>query len=91
VTFKQDVTVAGTVVKSGTYKAAFDDTTGELSIIKGTETVAKTQARIEKISKDARRVYSTRAGSSLLMSVTLKGGEMAVIENGGESAGERAQ
>lgn len=91
VTFNRDVTVAGTVVKAGTYKAAYDDTTGELSIIKGTETVAKTQARIEKISKDARRVYSTRAGSALLVSVTLKDGNLAVIENVGESAGERAQ
>ena len=91
VTFRQDVTVAGKVVKAGTYKAAFDDTTGELSIIKGAETVAKTQARIEKISKDARRVYSTLAGSGLLMSVTLKDGQMAVVENGGESAGGSAQ
>jgi len=91
VTFRQDVTVAGTVVKAGDYKAAFDDATGELSIVKGAEVVAKTAARIEKISKDARRVYSTRAGSGLLMSVTLKDGNLAVVENAGESAGGAAQ
>lgn len=91
VTFKRDVTVAGTVVKAGAYKASFDDATGELSIIKGTEVVAKTTARIEKISKDAARLYSTRAGSGLLMSVTLKDGNLAVVENAGESAGGGAQ
>ena len=91
VTFKQDVTVGGTLVKAGTYKAVFDDQTGELSIVRGNKVVAKTPARIEKIAKDARRVYSTRAGSDLLLSVTLRDGNLAVLTNGGESAGEHLQ
>jgi hypothetical protein len=91
VTFARAVTINGTLVKAGTYKAAFDDQTGELTITKGKKIVAKAPARLEKVAKDTKSVYSTRSGSDLLLSVTLKGGNLAVIENGGESGGERAQ
>ena len=93
VTFKRDVTVNGTLVKAGTYEAVFDDQAGELSIVKGKETVAKAPARIEKLKSLAQDSYSYRSdgGGSVLMSVALKGGNLAVIENGGESGGERSQ
>ena len=93
VTFKRDVTVNGTLVKAGSYEAVFDDQAGELSIIKGKETVAKAPARIEKQKGLAQDSYSYRSdgGGSVLMSVALKGGNLAVIENGGESGGERSQ
>jgi hypothetical protein len=91
VTFKRDVTVNGTAVKAGTYKAVFDDKTGELSIIKGTATVAKAPARIEKLKRLAEDSYSFRSDDNALTSVAFKGGNLAVIQGGGESAGERAQ
>ena len=47
VTFTEDLTVNGTVVKKGTYRVMFDDQTGELTIAKDNkQTVAKTKARM---------------------------------------------
>ena len=91
VTFRRDVTVSGTVIKAGTYKAAFDDKTGELSILEGEKTVAKAPARIEKLKELDEDSYSFRADTKALMSVAFKGGNLAVVENVGESAGERQQ
>jgi hypothetical protein len=93
VTFKRDVTVNGTLVKAGTYEAVFDDQAGELSIIKGKKTVAKAPARIEKFKNLDEGSYSYRndGGGSVLMSVAFKDGNLAVIGNGGEGAGERSQ
>ena len=40
VTFLRPVTVNGTLLKAGTYKAVFDDQTGELTISRGKKVVA---------------------------------------------------
>jgi hypothetical protein len=91
VTFTRDVTVNGTLVTAGTYKVIFDDQTGELTITSGKKTVAKTPARIEKIEGNSYGVYITRAENerAVLLSVTLKGGNRAVID--GSDGAERAQ
>ncbi|HXG66126.1 MAG TPA: hypothetical protein VNO70_13580 [Blastocatellia bacterium] len=93
VTFSRDVMVNGTVVKAGTYKVVFDDQTGELTITKGKKTVAQAPARLEKLEGDSRAVYTTRTETDgdVLLSVTLKDGNRAVIGNGGNSEGGRAQ
>lgn len=91
VTFKRDVTVNGTLIKAGTYKVLYDDQTGELTITRGGRTVATAPARIEKLKNLATNSYSFRRDDNALMSVAFKDGNLAVIENGGESAGERPQ
>ena len=91
VTFTRDVKVNGTLVKAGTYKAVFDDQTGELTITKGKKTVAQAPARIEKLERKTQASYSFRDGSNVLLSVTLKGGNLAIIENGDESGAQRLQ
>jgi hypothetical protein len=48
ITFSQPVEVNGTLVKSGTYKAVFDDQTNELSIIKAGKVVARAPAQLEE-------------------------------------------
>jgi hypothetical protein len=47
VIFTVDTKVNETLVKSGTYEAVFDEESGELSIVKGRKTVAKTAVRLE--------------------------------------------
>ena len=91
VKFLRDVTVGGTLIKAGTYKVLYDDQTGELTITKGGKTVAKAPARIEKLKRLDENSYSFRNDNNALMSVAFKGGNLAVIQGGGESAGERAQ
>jgi hypothetical protein len=48
VTFREDVTVNGTVVKKGTYKVTFNDETGELQITDGKKLIAKARAKLAK-------------------------------------------
>ena len=48
VTFTSSVTVNGTLVKKGTYKVAFNEETGELTIKKGKKVLATAKARLEK-------------------------------------------
>jgi hypothetical protein len=97
VTFGKDVMVNGTLVKAGTYSVAFDDETGELTIIKGTKVVARTPARLEKLDEDSQAAYVTRSDSdgatetAVLLSVTLKDRNQATIASDGDSKGERGQ
>jgi hypothetical protein len=97
VTFGKDVIVNGTLVKAGTYSVAFDDETGELTIIKGTKVVAKTPARLEKLDEDSQAAYVTRSDTdggtetNVLLSVTLKDRNQATIASDGDSKGERGQ
>jgi hypothetical protein len=94
VTFDRAVMVNGTLVKPGTYSAAFDDETGELTINKGTKVVARTPARLEKLEGKSQVDYQTRvqpdapAETPVLVSVTLKDRNQATIQNAGESKGE---
>ena len=89
VTFGKPVTVNGTIIKAGTYKVTFDEQTGEMTIAKGKKVVAKVPARLEKLEEDSHAAYTTRVDSNVLLSVTLKDGNRAVIENAGNNVGER--
>jgi hypothetical protein len=90
VTFSEPMAVNGTVVKSGTYEAVFDDQTNELSLVKGRKVVARTPAQLEKRDERVHSDYEFRrkegdSTNAVLMSVTLKGGDQASILNSGDS------
>jgi len=54
VTFTDNVTVNGTLVKAGNYQVAFDETSNELSILKKGKLVVKTAAHLEARDNKAR-------------------------------------
>lgn len=83
VTFNDDVKIGSTLVKKGTYKVTFDDQTNELIVAKNNKTIAKTQARLEKIAgKASDSLYSTRMeGEKILTSVTMESGNRAIIQH----------
>ena len=91
VTFKKAVTVNGTVVQKGTYKVSFNDESGELTIKKDGKVVATAQARLEKTN--IRYGFYSDSGvddpttkAPALVSISLKGGNLATIVNSGTSA-----
>lgn len=53
VTFSDDTSVNGTLVKKGTYRVSFNEDTGELSIFKGNKVVARSAARLEMRDRKA--------------------------------------
>ena len=61
VTFSREVTANGAPVKAGTYKATFDDQTGEFKLLRGKKVVAKATARMEKVSGPFQSGYSLMA------------------------------
>ena len=83
VTFSRDVTVNGTPVKAGTYKATFDDQTGEFKILRGKKVVANATARMEKITVPFQNGYSLTliGGSYALTSMNMNSTSQAVIVN----------
>lgn len=86
VTFSRDVTVNGAPVKAGTYKATFDDKTGEFKLLSGKKVVANAMARLEAIAGPFRGAYSVTANgeSHALVSINMNSTKQAVIINGGE-------
>jgi hypothetical protein len=91
-----EVSVAGTVLKKGTYKVSFDDQTNELTIKRNGKLVVKTNAQLEehKNTGSVAPDYKTRAGdagsAAMLTSINL-GGAYAVIGNSGGAATAGAQ
>ena len=85
VTFNRDVTVNGAPVKAGTYKATFDDQTGEFKLLRGKKVVANATARLEKITGSYRAAYAlTPDGeNSALVSINMNSTTQAVIVNDG--------
>ncbi len=85
VTFSKDVTVNGAPVKAGTYKATFDDQTGEFKLLRGKKVVANATARLEKVTGPFRGAYAlTPDGEShALVSINMNSTNQAVIVNGG--------
>lgn len=82
VTFNEDLTVGGTVVKKGDYKVTFDDQTRQLLISSGRRVVARAAASLEEPGAKEHFVYTARQGDGgqpeSLVSVNM-GGELAVI------------
>lgn len=85
VTFSRDVTVNGASVKAGTYKAKFDDQTGEFQLLRGKKVVAHATARLEKVNGTYRGAYSlTSEGETrALISINMNSTSQAVIINDG--------
>jgi hypothetical protein len=83
VTFNRDVTVNGAPVKAGTYKATFDDQTGEFKLLSGKKVVANATARMEKVTGPFRSAYSLTVNgeSHALVSMNMNSTNQAVIIN----------
>jgi hypothetical protein len=90
VTFSRDVTVNGATVKAGTYKATFDDQTGEFKLLRGNKIVANATARLEKVTGPFRGSFSTTPDgeSHALVSINMNSTNQAVIVN--DSMGRKA-
>jgi hypothetical protein len=96
VTFAQPVEVNGTLVKSGSYNAVFDDQTNELSIVKAGKVVARAPAQLEKRLVRDNGVYVTRdkkgdPTTAVLINVTLNESSRATIVNSGDANAASAQ
>jgi hypothetical protein len=93
VTFNEDVTVNGTLVKRGTYKVTYDEQSNEMTIARNNKTIAKTPARTEKLDKKVSRTQvNTRKNNEKeeLSSITFGGDDQAIIvgsSSGGQSTG----
>ena len=82
VTFTEDIMVNGTLVKKGDYEIKFDDSTGELSVIKNGKVKAKTSAHYEARSDKAKITALRTVGSGgnvELKGITFGGSEQDVI------------
>ena len=76
ITFPEDVTVNGTVIKAGDYEVKFDESSNELSIVKNGKVVAKTPAHVEARSDKAKSTAlrtADKGGSTELIGVTFGG------------------
>ena len=95
VTFSENVTVNGTLVKRGTYKVTFDEQSNELTIERNGKTVAKAAARTEKRAQKVERTQvNTRKNNNVveLSSITFGGdAESIVLGGGGSGAAAGAQ
>lgn len=90
ITLGEDVTVGSTLVKKGTYKASFDDQSGELTLWRDNKLVVKTTARLEEHKNKSLYVpaYKTRResdGGALTLTSVYVGGAYAVIGADGGS------
>ena len=82
VTFTEDTMVNGTLVKKGDYEVKFDDSTGELSVIKDGKVKAKTTAHYEARSDKAKStaLRTVDAGGNVeLKGITFGGSDQDVI------------
>jgi hypothetical protein len=97
VTFDQDMTVGGTLLKRGTYKVTFDDRTNELTFKRGGKVVAKAAAHLAAYTGNSRNppLYSARregdAGPRLLTSVNVGGANAVIGESGAAAPANPAQ
>ena len=86
VPFLMDTKVNGTLIKSGTYDVVFDEETGELSIVKGSKTIATTATRLEQRERKARSTEtntSVEGNETKLISITFGGSDQRVVVNQG--------
>ena len=91
VTIPSDVMVNGTLVKAGDYEVAFNESTGELSIIKNGKIKAKTAAHVEARTDKAKTTsLRTReqGGNAELVAVTFGGSNQNfVVGSAGATSG----
>jgi len=76
VTFPENITVNGTVLKPGTYQLHFDEQSGDLAIKRNGDVVATTKARLEKRDSKAKQTSITtheEGSTTELVSVSVSG------------------
>ena len=82
ITFPQDITVNGTLIRAGDYEVKFDEATNELSIIKNGEVKVKTAAhlaaRADRAKNTALRTVD-KDGVASLIGVTFGGSTQDVM------------
>ncbi len=82
VTFPENITVNGTVVKAGTYRLQFDEESGELKIEKNGDVVATTKARLEKRESKAKQTAVTtheQGDTTELVSIAVNGEDQNLV------------
>jgi len=90
ITFPEDLMVNGTLVKAGEYELKFDESTNELSIMKGGEVKAKTPAHVEARSEKAKNTALRtidKGGATELLGVTFGGSSRDVLVGASSSTG----
>jgi hypothetical protein len=91
VKFYSEVVVNGTHVQKGKYRVSYDESTNEVTIMKGKTVVAKTTGRLEKRGKkwDATQ-YSTadQGNGQTLVSISFGGSADAIVFGEGSTAGK---
>jgi hypothetical protein len=92
VTFEEPVKVNGTLVKAGTYKVSFDETTSELTIFKGKKVLAKASAQLEKLDKRSGQAYwlwrNAGGEPQTLIALSLGDGNRAKLADTGDTKAE---
>ncbi len=97
VAIDDDVMVNGTVIKKGTYKASFDEQSGELTLKRGSKVVVKTTARLEEFKSKSSNppAYKTKregdGGALWLTSINLGGAYAVIGASGGATTGANMQ
>ena len=82
ITFPEDIMVNGTLVKAGDYEVKFDESTNQLSIMRGGEVKAKTAAHVEARSDKAKNTALRtieKGGTTELLGVTFGGSTRDVM------------
>jgi Flagellin D3 domain len=91
-TFGSDFWVGDALVKSGTYKVAYDDKTGEVTISDKETTLAKTTVRVEKRGRSKAGwdvVLSPKGDGLALVSIAFPGDSQTLLV--GSDAGGGSQ
>ena len=81
-TFGSDFWVGSTLVKAGTYKVAYDDKTGEVSISDKTTTLARANVKVEQREKSKAGwdvVLASKGGGLALVSLAFPGDKQNLV------------
>jgi len=82
ITIPEKISIKGTVLKPGTYRVRFDEQSGELTVKKDGNVVAKTAARLEKRSEKARQTAvttETKGDTQELVSIAIGGEDENIV------------
>ena len=88
ITFVDDTTVNGTVVKAGDYELKFNEQTGEMNIMRGSKVVARATAHVETQSARS-KATEYRIVANELVSVTLGGSNKQLVLSSSSASGSQ--
>ena len=88
ITFPEDITVNGTMVKAGDYDVKFNQQTGELTISKGSKVVAKTMGRLQDRDTEAHGPQ-IHLKDNALVSVSFGGRQDIVVDSSNSTNGNQ--